>query len=120
MQSLEGILERLVESVDGATLAAIGSTDGLVVEQHPPSGHDLAATAAELTHVLVGVTRALGEHLDAGATRELTIATEHRIAFVRVVTPELYLLVMMEPSGNLGKARLHADEAADAVIGLLS
>ncbi len=120
MESLEGILERLVEAVDGAIVAAIGSTDGLVVEQHPPASHDLAATAAELTHVLVGVGRALGEHADAGATRELMITTEHKLAFVRVVNPELYLLVLMDPSGNLGKTRLHADEAAERLIGLLA
>ena len=109
-----------MEAVDGAIVAAIGSTDGLVVEQHPPASHDLAATAAELTHVLIGVGRALGEHVDAGATRELMITTEHRLAFVRVVNPELYLLVMMDRSGNLGKTRPHADEAAEHLIGLLA
>lgn len=120
MESLEGILEGLVESVDGATLAAVGSTDGLVVEQHPPGGVDLAATAAEFTHVLLGVTRALGEHLDAGATRELMITTERSLAFVRVVTPDLYLLLTMDPTGNLGKARLRAGEAADRLVELLA
>jgi predicted regulator of Ras-like GTPase activity (Roadblock/LC7/MglB family) len=120
MESLEAILAHLVEHVDGAVVAAIGSADGLVVEQHPPAEHDLAATAAELTHVLGGVTRALGEHLGAGATRELMITTERTLAFVRIVTPDLYLLVTMDPSGNLGKARLHADEAADQLMGLLA
>ncbi|CAN5817973.1 hypothetical protein BH23DEI1_BH23DEI1_21390 [soil metagenome] len=120
MESLESILEELVDGVDGATLAAIGSTDGLVVEQHPSPGRDLAATAAELTHVLGGVARALGDHLDAGATREMMITTERSLAFVRVITPDLYLLVTMDPTGNLGKARLRAAEAAERVVGLLA
>ena len=100
-------------------MAAIGSMDGLIVEQHPAPGRDLAATAAELTHVLGGVTRALAAPLDAGATRELMITTERGLAFVRMVTPELYLFVAMDPSGNLGKARLRAEEAAEGVVGLL-
>jgi predicted regulator of Ras-like GTPase activity (Roadblock/LC7/MglB family) len=120
MESLEGILEHLVVSVDGALLAAIGSNDGLVVEQHPPGGHDLAATAAELTHVLIGVSRALGDHLDAGATRELIVTTDASLALVRVVNPELYLFLTMAPGGNLGMARLQADEAAARLVGMLA
>jgi predicted regulator of Ras-like GTPase activity (Roadblock/LC7/MglB family) len=120
MASLDDILARLVQQVDGAMLAAIGSMDGLVVEQHPHSGPDLGAVAAELTHVLRGLNRAFGEHLDNGTPRELMVTTDRALGFVRVVTPDIYLLVTMNPSGNLGKARLYAGEAAERVLELLA
>jgi predicted regulator of Ras-like GTPase activity (Roadblock/LC7/MglB family) len=119
MESLEGILETLADRV-GATVAMIGSSDGLVVEQHPPAGHDLAATAAEFTYVLSGVARALGQGLEAGPTREVAVETEHARALVRVVNPDLYLLVMVDPSTDLAGVRRHADDAATRIVGLLS
>jgi predicted regulator of Ras-like GTPase activity (Roadblock/LC7/MglB family) len=120
MESLEGILARLVAEVPSASLAALGSMDGLVVEQHPPAGRDLAGAAAEVTNVLVGVGRAFGRHLGLGAAHELTVSADGALAVVRVVTPELYLLVVLEGSGDVGRTQGPLDDAARAVRDLLA
>jgi predicted regulator of Ras-like GTPase activity (Roadblock/LC7/MglB family) len=114
MESLEAILARLVEGVPSAELAALGSMDGLLVEQHPPFGRDLAAAAAELTNVLVGVGRAVGRHLELGDTSELVVVASGGRALVRSVTPDLYLLLLTSREGDAG-ASAALDQAVQAV-----
>lgn len=119
MDDLEGILRDLVAAVPGAEVAAIGSMDGLLVERHPEDGADLATAAAELTNVLIGLRRALGDALEAGETQELSVVTEARRAHLRVVTRDLYLVVLLPPTAEPAEVRPAADAAAERVRALL-
>jgi predicted regulator of Ras-like GTPase activity (Roadblock/LC7/MglB family) len=118
MDDLTGILRELVDGL-GARVAALGSTDGLVVEQYPRDRCDLSTTAAELTNVLVGVRRALSEALDVGDARELVIGTDGATAYVRVLARELYLVVVMEAGADPAPARAKSATAAEHVLALV-
>ena len=85
MSDLESILEWLVDDVDGALVAALGGMDGLLIERVPED------------------------------TDEVMIGGERVITYVRRVAPELFLLLVMNASGNVGKARLFGGRARDAI-----
>ena len=51
MTALDEILAAVVNDLDGATAAAVGGVDGLIVEQYPPDGPDLAGARRALRNV---------------------------------------------------------------------
>jgi predicted regulator of Ras-like GTPase activity (Roadblock/LC7/MglB family) len=120
MTELDDILANLVDQVDGATAAAVGSMDGLLIDQSVTQGQDLSALLAELTNLLTGGTRALGSHVAGGNLRELILTGEELITYVRVLGSELFCVIVMEAAGgNLGKARLYAGQASRHIVGAL-
>jgi predicted regulator of Ras-like GTPase activity (Roadblock/LC7/MglB family) len=113
MTELDEILSLLVEQVDGALAAAVAGMDGLLVEQFPQDDLDLAAVAAELTNVLVSSRNAMSDRLDGGELRELVLGFERRVGYVRTLGNDLFCLIVLGPDGNLGKARLYGEKAAE-------
>ncbi len=116
MTELDEILEHLIDNVDGAMVSAVGGMDGLLVEQYPEHGQDLAAAAAEITNLLASTTTAFTEVLDGGAVKELIITTEKLVGYTRVLSGELFCLIVMNPAGNIGKARLYSEQAARHIL----
>ncbi len=117
MSDLESILEWLVDDVDGALVAALGGMDGLLIERVPEDtdGRDLHAAAAQVTELLATADGVVGEPLRGGEVDEVMIGGERVITYVRRVAPELFLLLVMNASGNVGKARLFGGRARDAI-----
>lgn len=114
---LEDILAELVDSVDGALVAAVGGMDGLLVEQYPSAQRDLNAATAEVTNLLNTAATTLGDHLDGGAVQELVFTGERLIGYVRVLDPDFFCVLVMNPAGNVGKARLFSEQAGQRVLG---
>lgn len=119
MMELDEILATLVSQVDGATAAAVGGMDGLLVERYPPQGRDLTAVAAELTDLLGACRAAIGERLGGGPLREVIVITDKLTGYARVLTEELFCLVVLESGGNIGKARLYGERAARHLLAVL-
>ncbi|MEX2541372.1 MAG: roadblock/LC7 domain-containing protein [Trueperaceae bacterium] len=119
MTELDEILEFLVEQVDGALAAAVAGMDGLLVEQYPQHAN-LGPFAAELTAVLGSSSAAMSDHLGAGETRELMVAAESRLAYIRVLSADLFCLIVLGADGNLGKARLYGEQAAKRLVAVLA
>lgn len=113
---LDDILESLVDDVDGALVAAVGGMDGLLVERYPDEGRDLHAATAEVTNLLNTAGTMLGEHLEGGAVSELVVTGERLVAYVRVLDADFFCTVVMNPSGNIGKARLFSERAGAKVM----
>ncbi len=120
MRTLDEILERMLTQAEGAVVVAVGGMDGLLVEQRPQAGADLASCVAELTNALVGARRAIGEALAGGAVEQLSIRTERVQALVRHVSPEHYLLLALQPSADTGAAARALEEGAHRVRELLT
>ncbi|MEX2535515.1 MAG: roadblock/LC7 domain-containing protein [Trueperaceae bacterium] len=113
MAELDEILAHLVEQVDGALAAAVVGTDGLLVEQFSQDDTDLAAVAAEVTNVLAAGRNAMTVRLGAGELRELFLGCEERLGYVRLLGSDLFCLIVLSQEGNLGKARLYGEQAAE-------
>lgn len=120
MQELDTILAYLVDNVDGALSVAIGAMDGLLVEQYPQQGVDLSAMAAEETKIITTVQNAFSGALESGDIREIIITSEKLIGYTRVISEDLFCLLTMNPSGNIGKARLYVEQAIPKVLEVLT
>jgi predicted regulator of Ras-like GTPase activity (Roadblock/LC7/MglB family) len=120
MTELDDILANLVDRVDGATAAAVGSMDGLLIEQSVTQGQDLAPLVAELTNLLSGGKRALGSHVAGGPLSELILTAEQLVTYTRLLDSTLFCVIIIEAGGNLGKARLYARQAARSILEALA
>ncbi len=115
MKDIDELLAYLVDNVDGALSAFVGGSDGLLIEQYPKQGQDLAAAAAQWTNVL-NAMNGVSAGLKAGKLEEAIMTTEKVIAYARLLSPELFCVVMMNPSGNIGKARLYSQKLAKNLL----
>ena len=120
MTELDEILSHLVEQVDGAVAAAVAGMDGLLVEQFGDDETDLSAVAAEITNVLASGRNAMSRHLGSGELRELILGSEGRFGYVRLLGNDLFCLMVLEAEGNLGKARLYTEQAAERLAQVLA
>jgi predicted regulator of Ras-like GTPase activity (Roadblock/LC7/MglB family) len=120
MADLEEILARMVHQVDGCLAAAVAGMDGLVIEQQPHEGSELAGVVAEIVNALASLRTSVSEELEGGALREVIATSDRRTAYARVLGPDLFCLLVLNRTGNLGKARLYSEEAARKITGVLA
>lgn len=120
MQELDQILAYLVDNVDGALSVAIGAMDGLLVEQYPQQGVDLSAMAAEETKIITTTQSAFKNALQSGDIQEIIITSERLIGYTRLFNSELFCLLTMNPSGNIGKARLYVEQSMPKILEVLT
>ena len=118
MQELDDLLSYVINNVDGALFVALGAMDGLLVGQYPQEGQDLSAFTAEVTNVLNALTRLTTTDFEGGALKEVMATAERLISYARLLNDELFLVVVMNPSGNLGKARLYSEQLSPKILEL--
>ena len=99
-------LQDVVERVDGALACTLMGVDGIEVETHAAAeaGPDLRTLLVEYSS-LFRLAREAGEAHRAGALEELSIKTGGLLTVARLVTPEYFMAVALQPDGNFGKAR---------------
>ena len=120
MQEFDQILAYLVDNVDGAMSAAVGGMDGLLIDQYPQQGNDLSAIAAEQTNILTNTRNAYSQSLAGGGIKELIVTADHLIGYTRLLNDELFCLIVMDTSGNIGKARLYTEQASKQILEALT
>ncbi len=116
MAELDEILANLCDQVDGATAAAVGSVDGLLVEQSGAHSQVMSAFVAELTNVLSAARTAMAGRLEAGSPGEIIMSAERQVAYVRTLNDDLFCVLLLEAGGNLGKARLYSGYAGKRIL----
>jgi uncharacterized protein len=118
---LDELLSTLVNDVDGALGAAIGGMDGLLIEQYAAdSSLNLDTIIAEHANILKSVKAAYSASLTAGNVTEILITAEQIMGFTKEVTSEFFLTIILEPKGNVGKARLLGQQAAGRIREVVS
>ncbi len=116
MTDLDEILAFLVDNVDGALVAAVGGVDGLLVDKYPDEGRSLTGATAELTNVLLSARSIFSDYLEAGPLSELILTSDSTIVYLRSLNDAFFCLILMNASGNIGKARLYSEEASRKVL----
>jgi predicted regulator of Ras-like GTPase activity (Roadblock/LC7/MglB family) len=110
-------LRKIVDECGGGIGAALMGTDGIAIEQVeaaqlPASfGGDAASVGEEISALGVEFGRILDEarkaadSLAGGAVEEACLRMARFWVLLRVVDAETFLVLVLGPDGNLGKAR---------------
>jgi predicted regulator of Ras-like GTPase activity (Roadblock/LC7/MglB family) len=85
--------------------------DGLPVEKVVRDDtFNIDAVTAEFTTVLKVTTASTGE-VNAGNVDEILILSDKMILLTKSITPEYFLLLVLPPDGNMGRARFELKKA---------
>ena len=103
------ILARIVEETPGALAGAIMSRDGIPVEEFATAQNtvDLSAVAVEFERVLDQATKVAGAVFEGsdGVLEELVLGTRGPQLLFHQIDGEYFIVIALERSGMLGKAR---------------
>ncbi|MBW2712798.1 MAG: hypothetical protein JRC77_03520 [Deltaproteobacteria bacterium] len=109
--SFESILQTIVDECGGGVGAALMESDGIPIEQVVASkpianvlDEEVSSVGVEFGKILQDIGSA-SDNLSGGSLREAIISVNSFILLFRVVTEEFFVVVVLSPDGNLGKAR---------------
>jgi predicted regulator of Ras-like GTPase activity (Roadblock/LC7/MglB family) len=104
-------LSRISERIGGVLALSLVAKDGIPVESVSSDPElDIEVLAAEL----VSQARSINEHhrqLDVGDVQQLSVLTDRLTLIVSAVTRDYYLLLVLGPEGNYGRARFELRRA---------
>ncbi len=111
-----GILKELVDGATGGVAATLMGTDGLAVQSYPTENYpcDIESIGVECGGAVEELKKA-SEALRLGAVEEVVIATDTSTLLLRLVVPEYYIAIVLEPGAGAGHARYRARIAAGKV-----
>jgi len=109
--SFESILRTIVDECGGGVGAALMESDGIPIEQVLATdcspgvlNEDVSTVGVEFGQILRDVAKA-SDALGGGSFNEAILSLSNFVLLFRVVSEEFFLVVVLEPGGNLGKAR---------------
>jgi predicted regulator of Ras-like GTPase activity (Roadblock/LC7/MglB family) len=106
--SFEAILEKIVDDCSGALGIALMGSDGIPVAQvlvgAEDLGDELAAAGVEFGRILDEI-RKVSDSIGGGRLEETIVGLGRFWLIFRAVDDELFLVVVLAPGGNVGKAR---------------
>ena len=104
-------LSRISNRIDGARALSLVAKDGMPVESFSSDPDlDLDVLAAELVAQVRSITENHRE-LDVGEVQHLSVTTDRLTLMVSSVASDYYLLLVLGPEGNYGKARFELRRA---------
>ncbi len=105
------LLKQMLDRIEGAEAAAILGLDGMLIERAGRSyHHELDLIAAEYASLLRVTMKTAGD-TRLGDLREMVIAGEAAALMIRVLSPEYFLLLVLAPDSNPGRARFEMRKA---------
>ncbi len=113
-------LSRISDRIGGVIALSLVAKDGMRVESfNSDPDLDLEVLAAEL----VAQVRSISENhreLDVGDVQQLSVTTDRMTLMVSAVAADYYLLLVLGPDGNYGRARFELRRARLLLEGDLS
>ena len=107
------MLESIIERTEGSLGALIMGTDGIAVEKvlgQAGQEANLDVAAAEFTTLVRSAQRAGGD-TGLGGLRELVVSLEGAIMLMRLLTKDYFVVLALNPEGNLGRGRFELRKA---------
>jgi predicted regulator of Ras-like GTPase activity (Roadblock/LC7/MglB family) len=112
-ETLNGIRDR----VDGALAVSLIGLDGIAVESVNDKDVPLDVLGAEFGGFIKSIRP--NAELNTGEVLQFALVTEKYITFLSAITPEYFVLLVMKPDGNYGRARFELSKVKDALRGEL-
>lgn len=104
------VLSGLLQRIEGAIAASLIGLDGIAVETVGAGLVPLDALGAEFGGFVKSIRHADTE-LDTGEVLQFALVTERYVTFLSAVAPEYYILLVLQPDGNYGRARFELSKA---------
>lgn len=107
-------LESIRDHVEGALAVSLIALDGIAIESIKADSVPLDVMGAEFGGFIKSV-RLSNTDLHTGDVLQFSLFTEKYITLLSAVTPEYFLLLVLSPDGNYGRARHELAKAKHAL-----
>jgi len=104
------VLEGIRDRVEGTLAVSLIGLDGIAIDAIRSDSVPLEIMGAEFGGFVKAV-RLSNTDLDTGDVLQFALVTENYICFLSAVTPEYFVLLVMAPDGNYGRARFELAKA---------
>jgi predicted regulator of Ras-like GTPase activity (Roadblock/LC7/MglB family) len=108
------VLESLRDRIEGTLAVTLIALDGIAIETINDDSVPLDVMGAEFGSFVKSM-RLSSTDLNTGDVLQLSLVTEKYITLLSAVTPEYFLLLVMRPDGNYGRARYELAKAKYAL-----
>jgi predicted regulator of Ras-like GTPase activity (Roadblock/LC7/MglB family) len=108
------VLTGIRDRVDGALAVSIIGLDGIAIEAIKDGSVPLDVLGAEFGAFVKSI-RLRDTELNTGDIEQFSLVTEKYVTFLSAVTPEYFVLLVMRPDGNYGRARFELARAKHAL-----
>jgi predicted regulator of Ras-like GTPase activity (Roadblock/LC7/MglB family) len=106
----KSVLTGIRDRVNGALAVSLIGLDGIAVETLNEGRVPLEVLGAEFGGFVKSI-RTSNTELQTGDVLQFALVTEKYITFLSQVTPEYYILLVLRPDGNYGRARFELARA---------
>ena len=113
------VLAGIKKSVDGTLAVTLIGLDGIAIETLNDGNVPLDVLAAEFGGFIRSI-RLSNTELNTGEVSQFSLTTEKYITLLSAVTPDYFILLVMKPDGNYGRARFELSRAKVALRDELS
>ena len=103
---LSGIRDR----VDGTLAVSLIGLDGIAIDSVNDADVPLDVLGAEFGGFIKSI-RVSNTELNTGDVQQFSLVTEKYITFLSAVTSEYFILLVLRPDGNYGRARFELAKA---------
>lgn len=112
------VLAALRDRVDGALAVSLIGLDGIPIASLNGGGVPLDVFGAEFGGFIKQIRP--NSELDTGDIRQFSLVTDKYITFLSAVTPEYFVLLVLNADGNYGRARFELAKARELLRDELS
>ena len=103
------VLASIQQRVEGTLAVSLIALDGIAIETISTDSVPLDVIGAEFGGFIKSVRP--NAELDTGEVLQFSLVTEKYITFLSAVTPEYFILLVLQPDGNYGRARFELSKA---------
>jgi predicted regulator of Ras-like GTPase activity (Roadblock/LC7/MglB family) len=107
------VLQGIRDRVEGAMAVSLIGLDGIAIESIKDSAVPLDVLGAEFGGFIKSIRP--NPELNTGEVLQFALVAEKYVTFLSAVTPEYFLLLVMRPDGNYGRARFELAKAKNAL-----
>jgi predicted regulator of Ras-like GTPase activity (Roadblock/LC7/MglB family) len=111
--SFKDSLNAISKNVEGTLAVSLIGLDGIAIDSINHRNVPLDVLGAEFGGFLKSIRP--NAELNTGEVLQFSLVTEKYITFLSAVTSEYFLLLVLDPSGNYGRARFELAKAKEAL-----
>lgn len=109
MAAFRQVLSGIRDRVDGTLAVSLIGLDGIAIDTINDGRVPLDVLGAEFGGFVKSIRP--NTELDTGEVLQFSLVTEKYITFLSAVTPEYFILLVLRPDGNYGRARFELSKA---------